>query len=174
MKNRAKKIFGMSLAMVMAASAFTGCGQQSQQSQQSQQGSQSQQSPVASTEESKVETETAESTTETAVAEEKMFDNVELKALFNGVDGTSIAPRMEAINEILSEELGVTISEYEFLTDATYELVLGADEELDFVFAANWLRYDKNAMDNMYAEMPAEDVVEEAAEEAVEATEENN
>lgn len=143
MKNRTKKILGMSLAMVMTASAFTGCGQDS---------------PAVSTETNKVETDATVATTETTVADEKMFDGVELKALFNGVDGTSIAPRMEAINEILSEKLGVTISEYEFLTDATYELVVGADEELDFVFAANWLRYDKNAMDNMYAEITDEDL----------------
>ena len=143
MKNRTKKILGMSLAMVMAASAFTGCGQKS---------------PVVSTETSEVETNATVAATETVVEETKMFDGVELKALFNGVDGTSIAARMEAINEILSEELGVTITEYEFLTDATYELVLGADEELDLVFAANWLRYDKNATDGMYAEITDEDL----------------
>lgn len=150
MKKRMKKLIGISLTMVMAASLLGGCGSS------------------GSTDDLKADNESGQAVSQTSGSSEektqeapestKKFDGVELKLFGDYAEGTATEAQLEAINAILSEKLGVTITEVEAAEDQTYELVLGGDEDIDLVFAANYLRYDDNAKNGLYAEITDEDL----------------
>lgn len=100
------------------------------------------------------ETGKVDSTTAPEV-EEKPFDGVELVFYANASDDERIDARVAAMNEILSEKLGVTI-EVVALNADTYELEVSGNDKIDLVYQANWLNFTKNADQGLYAEITDE------------------
>ena len=150
MKNRMKKLVGLSMATAMAVSVLGGCGNEMGTSEST--------SGNVSAETSATTESAVTQPTESEVAGKQKFDGVELKLVSTYEEGTATEALLEAINEILSEELGVTIVEVENFSEETYELMLGGDEDIDLVVAANWLRFYENAADGLFAEITDEDL----------------
>ena len=84
-------------------------------------------------------------------------DGSELLFYVVGQEGEQLTRRIDKINSILKEKLGVTVN-FQMLTNQNYDLVLQSGEEYDLVFAPDYLNFWGNAEKGAFAEITDEDI----------------